>query len=92
MRRTRASVEEISRLRPEEMTYENTFGALEKSNDLLKEGMGKAYVLKSLCDSVELRNAMDSVAPRVSAFLSSVMKDQALWKTLKTAELSLIHI
>lgn len=86
MRRTRASVEEISRLRPEEMTYENTFGALEKSNDLLKEGMGKAYVLKSLCDSVELRNAMDSVAPRVSAFLSSVMKDQALWKTLKTAE------
>lgn len=86
MRRTRASVEEISRLRPEEMTYENTFGALEKSNGLLTEGMCKAYVLKSLCDSGELRKAMDSVAPRVSAFLSSVTKDQALWKVLKTAE------
>lgn len=30
------------------------------------EGMRKAYVLKSLCDSAELRKAMDSVAPRVS--------------------------
>ena len=39
MRRTRASVEEIRRLRPEEMTYENTIGALEKSNGLLTEGM-----------------------------------------------------
>ena len=66
MRRTRASVEEISRLRPEEMTYENTFGALEKSNGLLTEGMCKAYVLKSLCDSGKLRKAMDSVgSPRV---------------------------
>ena len=35
MRLTRTAIEEISRLRPEEMTYENTFGALEKSNDLL---------------------------------------------------------
>lgn len=86
MRLTRTAIEEISRLRPEEMTYENTFGALEKSNDLLTEGMCKAYVLKSLCDSGELRKAMDSVAPRVSAFLSSVTKDQALWKVLKTAE------
>ena len=33
MRLTRTAIEEISRLRPEEMTYENTFGALEKSND-----------------------------------------------------------
>ena len=57
-----------------------------KSNGLLTEGMCKAYVLKSLCDSGELRKAMDSVAPRVSAFLSSVTKDQALWKVLKTAE------
>ena len=86
MRLTRTAIEEISRLRPEEMTYENTFGALEKSNDFLTEGMCKAYVLKSLCDSGELRKAMDSVAPRVSAFLSSVTKDQALWKVLKTAE------
>lgn len=86
MRLTRTAIEEISRLHPEEMTYENTFGALEKSNDLLTEGMCKAYVLKSLCDSGELRKAMDSVAPRVSAFLSSVTKDQALWKVLKTAE------
>ena len=86
MRLTRSAVEEISRLQPEEMTYENTFGALECSNDLLMEGMRKAYVLKSLCDSAELRKAMDSVAPRVSAFLSSVTKDQALWNVLKTAE------
>ena len=43
MRLTRSAVEEISRLQPEEMTYENTFGALEGSNDLLMEGMRKAY-------------------------------------------------
>ena len=71
MRLTRSAVEEISRLQPEEMTFENTFGALECSNDLLMEGM---------------RKAMDSVAPRVSAFLSSVTKDQALWNVLKIAE------
>lgn len=83
---TQAAVEEISRLQPEEMTYENTFGALEHSNDLLLEGMRKAYVLKSLCDNAELRQAMDSIAPRVAAFLSSVTKNQALWNVLKTAE------
>lgn len=86
MRLTQAAVDRISRLQPEEMTYENTFGALENSNASLLEGMRKAYVLKSLCDSGELRKAMDSVAPRVSAFLSSVTKNQALWNVLKTAE------
>ena len=29
---------------------------------------------------------MDSVAPRVSAFLSAVTKDQVLWNVLKIAE------
>lgn len=86
VRLTRSSIEEISRLQPEEITYENTFGALERSNGLLMEGMRKAYVLKSLCDNAELRKAMDSVAPGVSAFLSSVTKNQALWNLLKTAE------
>lgn len=86
MRLTQAAVDRISRLQPEEVTYENTFGALENSNASLLEGMRKAYVLKSLCDSGELRKAMDSVAPRVSAFLSSVTKNQALWNVLKTAE------
>lgn len=91
MRLTQAAVEGISRLQPEEMTYENTFGALENSNAPLTEGMRKAYVLKSLCDSAELRKAMDSTAPRVSAFLSSVTKNQALWNVLKTAEKRLRH-
>lgn len=86
MRLTQAAVDRISRLRPEEMTYENTFRALEDSNAPLLEGMRKAYVLKSLCDSAELRKAMDSAAPRVSAFLSSITKNQALWNVLKTAE------
>lgn len=86
MRLTQAAVDRISRLRPEEMTYENTFQALEDSNAPLLEGMRKAYVLKSLCDSAELRKAMDSAAPRVSAFLSSITKNQALWNVLKTAE------
>lgn len=91
MRLTQSAVEGISRLQPEEMTYENTFGALEKSNDLLTEGMRKAYVLKSLCDSAEWRSVMDAAAPRVSAFLSSVTKNQALWNALKTAEERLRH-
>lgn len=86
MRLTQAAVDRISRLQPEEMTYENTFGALENSNAPLLEGMRKAYVLKSLCDSEELRKAMDATAPRVSAFLSSVTKNQDLWNVLKTAE------
>lgn len=86
MRRTQDAVDRISRLQPEDMTFENTFGALESSNSSLLEGMRKAYVLKSLCDSEELRRAMDSAAPRVSAFLSSVTKNQALWSALKTAE------
>lgn len=41
MRRTRASVEEISRLRPEEMTYENTFGALEKAMASLRKACAR---------------------------------------------------
>lgn len=91
MRLTQSALEEISRLQPEEMTYENTFGALENSNVLLMEGMRKAYVLKSLRDSGELRKAMDAVAPRVSAFLFSVTKNQALWNVLKIAEGRLKH-
>lgn len=91
MRAARSAIDGISRLTPEEMTYEHTFGALENGNSLLTEGMRKAYVLKSLCDSAELRKAMDSVAPRVSAFLSSVTKNQPLWNVLKTAEERLRH-
>lgn len=45
MRITQAAVEKISRLKPEEITYENTFAALEQSQEPFMEGLQKAFVL-----------------------------------------------
>lgn len=89
MRITQTAVEKISRLKPEEITYENTFAALEQSQEPFMEGLQKAFVLKSLCDHPDLRKAMDATTPRVTAYLSSLTKNQVLWNVLKTAETQL---
>lgn len=85
LRQARAAVDRICRLTPEEMTYENTFGALEAMNVSLGEPLGKAYALKSLCDGESIRRAMSAVTPLAVEFHSSTTKNQTLWNVLKTA-------
>ena len=85
IRRAHEAVDRICRTAPEEITYENTFGALEEVNVSLTEPMAKAYALKSLCDSDSIRKAMDEATPLAVAFHSSLTKNQSLWNTLKTA-------
>ncbi|WP_417003026.1 M3 family metallopeptidase, partial [Akkermansia sp.] len=89
IRRAHEAVDRICRTAPEEITYENTFGALEEVNVSLTEPMAKAYALKSLCDSDSIRKAMDEATPLAVAFHSSLTKNQSLWNTLKTAHVRL---
>ena len=71
------------------LTYESTFGALEKASEDLHLGWGRIMHLDSVNDEPAQREAIGEMLPEVVAFSSSVPLNPRLWTVLK---LSLIHI
>lgn len=82
----RNTIEAIGALRdsPAELTYENTFGALESGLETLHRAWGLVNHLDSVCNSPELRSAQNLMLPKVSAFLAGIPLDDALWQTLRS--------
>lgn len=70
---------------PANLTYENTFQALEDATKPLSTVWIKALTLKSLMDTPALREAMTEVTPDVVKFNSSIALDPGLWKIIKAA-------
>ncbi len=75
----RADVEEA-----EEVTFKNTFIALEQATERLNFAWGKVTHLQSVSDSPALREAHNAMLPEVSAFLASIPLNAGLWAALKT--------
>src|SRR5688572_32945183 len=75
----------ITRLPPGEVTYANTFLALERATELLNETWAKVSHLTSVADSPELRAAHNAALPKVSAFQAKIPLNPELWIRLKTA-------
>ena len=69
----------------ESLTYESTFGALEKASEDLHLGWGRIMHLDSVNDEPAQREAIGEMLPEVVAFSSSVPLNPRLWTVLKAA-------
>ena len=77
------NLEAIRRVRPEEATYSNTYGALEHATEQLDRGWGLLQHLDSVCDEPAQRAALNAMLPEVSDFYASIPLNEELWKILK---------
>ena len=66
-----------------ELSYENTFGALETASEDLDRAWGRLNHLDSVCNDEEQRAALNAALPRVTAFYASIPLDDAIWEKLK---------
>ncbi|MGC6427592.1 MAG: M3 family metallopeptidase [Akkermansiaceae bacterium] len=82
--RSRANLDKIKAVVPEEATFANTFGALELATGDLDRGWGRVNHLDSVANSDDLREALNNMLPVVSEFSSSLTLDEDLWKVLKS--------
>lgn len=73
----------IRNLCPSEVTFENTFLALESATDELSRGWGRLNHMDSVLNMAGLRDALNKVLPEVSAFYSSISLDAEIWASLK---------
>ena len=67
------------------LTYESTFGALEKASEDLHLGWGRIMHLDSVNDEPAQREAIGEMLPEVVTFSSSVPLNPRLWTVLKAA-------
>jgi oligopeptidase A len=63
-------------------TFKGTFLAFDEATDELRRAWSRVTHLQSVADSPELRDAHNSVLPRVSAFFARVPLRPALWSRL----------
>lgn len=81
--RAQAAVETIAARAPGELTYENTFFALEHATEELNVAWAKVTHLQSVADSPALREAHNAMLPKVSAFYAAIPLNAALWSRLR---------
>lgn len=78
-----ANLAEIRNLDDAELSYENTFGALEVASEDLDRAWGRLNHLDSVCNNDDQRVALNAVLPKVTAFYSAIPLDDAIWAKLK---------
>ena len=79
----KTNLDAVCEVTPENATYENTFGAFEKANDLLNLGWGRLQHLDSVCDEPAQRAALNAMLPEVSDHYASIPLNDRLWAVLK---------
>ena len=79
----RANLEAVCQVTPAEATYDNTFGAFEKANDLLNLGWGRLQHLDSVADEPAQRAALNAMLPEVSEHYAAIPLNPRLWAVLK---------
>lgn len=77
------NLESIRRLDDSALSYKNTFAALEAATEDLERVWGRVNHLDSVANSDDLRTALNTVLPRVTAFFSAIPLDAAIWTKLK---------
>ncbi|MEX2382418.1 MAG: M3 family metallopeptidase, partial [Opitutales bacterium] len=83
LKEAREKIDAIAELKPEEVTFESTFLALDEATESLSEAWGKVSHLTSVCDSKELREAYNRMLPEVSEFFAGIPLNEKLWSTLR---------
>ena len=78
-------LELITKVPSNQITYQNTFEALEQATDSLNRAWGRIQLLDSLADKPKQRKAIHQWLPKIVAFYSSIYLNQDLWNVLKVA-------
>lgn len=78
-----AAIDEIAGRPLAEVTFDNTFLALERATEQLNFAWSKVTHLQSVSDSPALREAHNAMLPKVSAFSAKIPLNTALWARLK---------
>ncbi len=78
-----ADIDSISALRPEEVTFDNTFLALENAGESLERAWGRVGHLTSVKDSKELRDVYNELLPKVTEYHTRIPLNPDLWNALK---------
>ncbi len=79
-----AAIDAIASLPLDQVTFANTFLALEEAGESLNHAWGRVGHLQSVADSPELRTAHNAMLPKVSAFSARIPLNPELWLRLKT--------
>ena len=77
------SIDAIADQDHEELTFANTFLALESATENLSAAWGRVSHLDAVCNSPELRKSYNAMLPKVSEFFSSIPLQDRLWTVLK---------
>lgn len=80
----KAALAAIKAVPDAEVSYDNTFGALESSTESLERAWGRLNHLDSVSNNEAQRAALNELLPTVSTFFSSISLDGDLWQKLKT--------
>ena len=78
-----AAIDAIAALPLDQVTYRNTFLALEAATEMLNLAWGKVSHLQSVADAPALREAQNKMLPEVSAFSARIPLNPALWERLR---------
>lgn len=81
----RHRLEQISRLSPEETTFENTFLALSHAQDELDLVQNRVYHLTTVADNKELRDVHQELMPQWNELGAEVLANERLWTVLRQA-------
>jgi oligopeptidase A len=79
-----AKVDAVCRTDRGRMNFDTTLLAFESSTAGLSEAWGKVGHLDAVCNSPALREAYHEMLPKVTAFYTKLMMNEALWDLLKT--------
>lgn len=84
-----ARLQKIRDLLAEEVTFQNTFLALENAAEELSHGWGRVNHLDSVSNNEKQREALNKMLPKVSEFYSAISLDSAIWNNLKAFSTSI---
>lgn len=77
------AIDAIADLPLDQVSYENTFCALEKSTEQLGLAWGKVTHLQSVADAPDLREAHNEMLPAISTFYARIALNPELWARLR---------
>ena len=83
--RAKAAMDAISRIAPQDATYDNVFRAYDEAGADLNKAEGIMGVLSNTLDSPEVRAVQESLLPELSAFSASITANEQLWGVIKHA-------
>ena len=83
--RARQRIEAICQVKPEDATWENTFGSFEQLEREIGMAEALLYNIFSLMDNPEVRAAQAEITPVSAEFSSSISANERLWAVIRHA-------